>query len=93
MSVKAERHLDNWRLARWSLIVSLLLLPLVAMQFTAEVDWDGLDFAVAGALLVGAGTAYELAARRFDSRHRAVIGTALVVMVGLIWAQGAVGIF
>lgn len=31
----------------------LLLVPLVAMQFTDEVDWGGGDFVVAGGLLFG----------------------------------------
>lgn len=42
----------------------ILLLPLLAMQFTDEVAWDLADFAVAGALLFGAGLTYELVARK-----------------------------
>jgi hypothetical protein len=34
----------------------LLLVPLVAMQFTDEVKWDLFDFTVAGMLLAGTGT-------------------------------------
>jgi hypothetical protein len=33
----------------------ILMLPLLAMQFTDEVVWDLTDFAVAGALLFSAG--------------------------------------
>jgi hypothetical protein len=42
---------------------ALLLVPLVAMQFTEEVNWTLLDFAVAGCLLFGSGIAYVLLAR------------------------------
>jgi hypothetical protein len=42
----------------------ILLLPLVAMQITDEVDWALADFAFAGALLGGTGLLLELAARR-----------------------------
>ena len=34
-------------------ILIILLLPLVAMQFTDEVNWNFLDFKVAAALLLG----------------------------------------
>jgi hypothetical protein len=41
----------------------ILLLPLVAMQFTDEVDWGVFDFVSAGILLAGTGLLLELAAR------------------------------
>jgi hypothetical protein len=43
---------------------AVLLVPLVAMQFTSEVDWSLFDFAFAAALLAGAGLLLELAVRR-----------------------------
>jgi hypothetical protein len=42
----------------------ILLLPLVAMQITDEVDWSLADFAFAGVLLGGTGLLLELAARK-----------------------------
>jgi hypothetical protein len=42
----------------------ILLLPLVAMQITDEVDWSLADFVVAGALLGGTGLLLELAVRK-----------------------------
>jgi hypothetical protein len=42
----------------------VLLLPLVAMQFTDGVDWSLADFVVAGALLGGSGLLLELAVRK-----------------------------
>lgn len=84
---------ERVRLAMWGAIAALLLAPLVAMQFTDEVNWTAFDFAVAGALLVGAGAAYELAAPRVSRpAYRLAIGAALVAFVLVVWAQGAVGI-
>ena len=36
-------------------VMVLLLVPLVAMQFTDEVNWGPLDFVVAGVLLLSTG--------------------------------------
>jgi hypothetical protein len=89
-----EQGAGAWRLARWSAIFALLLLPLVAMQFTDEIAWSGFDFAAAALLLVGAGAIYEIAGRILhERRRRLVVGTSLVAVVLVVWAQGAVGIF
>lgn len=71
----------------------LLLIPAVAMRFTAEVTWGPGDFAAAAALLFAAGTAAVIAARIGHRVHRramlALIATALL----LVWAELAVGLF
>jgi hypothetical protein len=71
----------------------LLLVPLVAMQFTDEVVWNLADFVVAGLLLFGAGLTYELVARNMGS-HAYRIATGLAVATGLIliWVNLAVGL-
>lgn len=71
----------------------ILLLPLLAMQFTDEVVWDLADFVVAGALLVGTGLMYELVARRGGNiAYRAAVGIALAAALLLVWMNLAVGI-
>jgi hypothetical protein len=73
--------------------VLILLLPLVARQFTDEVYWSVFDFVFAGVLLFGTGITYELAVRKTDNRaYRAAIGVALAAAFILIWVSGAVGI-
>ena len=84
---------SRWRIAAWSAAVFMLLLPLVAMQFTDEVVWDVADFAIFGALLLGAGVTYELAARMTgNTTYRFAVGLALAAAFILVWVNGAVGI-
>ena len=72
---------------------AVLAVPLVAMQLTDEVDWQPGDFAMAGVLLVGAGVAYELLARRAGtSARRAVMGLSIAAVFLLVWSILAVGL-
>lgn len=83
-----------WRVILWSLVAGLLVLPLVAMQFTHEVAWGPEDFAFAAILLIGAAAAFELAAWKVrDLTGRLVLAAVLAGAVLLIWADAAVGIF
>jgi hypothetical protein len=47
-------------------VALILLIPLIAMQFTDEVNWDVFDFVLFGTALFVIGLAYELVARRLD---------------------------
>lgn len=84
----------RWRVLFWGGAGLLLLVPLIAMQFTTEVAWTGYDFAVMGVMLVVAGVAVELAMRllRRPSLRIAAILAVIAVFL-LVWAQGAVGLF
>ncbi len=74
--------------------VLILLVPLLAMQFTDEVNWELTDFVVVGVLLLGAGLIYELVARNVASAtHRVALGVGLAAALFLIWVELAVGIF
>ncbi|MCP2045493.1 hypothetical protein [Pontibacter sp. HSC-36F09] len=75
-------------------VVGLLLIPLIAMQFTNEVDWDLLDFVVMGILLLGTGLMAELVIRKVkNTESRLVIIGIILLVLFLIWAELAVGIF
>jgi hypothetical protein len=88
-----RRRGSLWRTVPWVIAAFLLLLPLVAMQFTDEVVWDETDFAVIAAMLFGACGAFELAARTTaNTAYRAAVGVALVAAFLLIWINLAVGI-
>lgn len=73
---------------------AILLVPLVAMRFTSEVNWGVLDFVVAGMLLAGVGSLYVLLTRNLRTiAQRSVIGGGLLLTLMLVWAELAVGIF
>ncbi|WP_437317411.1 hypothetical protein [Sorangium sp. So ce385] len=87
------RHGSPWRIAVWGVAALVLLLPLIAMQFTEEVAWDLADFAIFGAMLVGACGTYELAARVTGNKaYRAAVAVALAAAFILVWMNLAVGI-
>jgi hypothetical protein len=71
----------------------LLLIPLVAMQFTAEVVWTLSVFVAAGVLLFGAGLTFVLLARMGDNTaYRLAVGVAVAAGLLLVWANLAVGL-
>lgn len=86
---------QNKRLFAIVLTVMLLLAaPLVAMQFTSEVNWDETDFIVAGVLLLGTGLTCELVLRKVKkTKYRLMIVAAILFALFLVWAELAVGIF
>jgi hypothetical protein len=73
---------------------SLLLIPLIAMSFTQEVQWSLFDFVVMGILLMAVGTGLEIVLRKVSSPGRRLLWLSAVVFAGLLlWAELAVGIF
>ena len=83
----------NWRALAWGGAAALILLPLVAMQFTREVNWGPGDFGLAIALVGAVGGTFELAVRASRSwTYRAGIGVALAAVFLLVWINLAVGI-
>ncbi len=91
--VGGGRRRSRWRIAVWGTAVFLLLLPLVAMQFTDEVNWDETDFAVFGTMLAVACGTCEIAARMTgNTAYRAAVGVAVAAAFILVWMNLAVGI-
>ncbi len=86
---------QNKRLAGIVLaVVVLLFIPLVAMQFTHEVNWSIFDFAVAGVLLLGTGLLCELVLRKVSIRKNQILLCMIILAILLlVWAELAVGIF
>lgn len=72
---------------------TILLIPLIAMQFTSEVQWTLSDFIIMGLLLFGAGTAYEFLARQTGKlAYRGGAALAVGACLLLTWMNMAVGI-
>ena len=75
-------------------VAVLLLIPLIAMQFTDEVNWNMADFMVAAVLLLVAVFTYEFISRKVkEPKNRTILSLVLLVIFLLIWAELAVGIF
>ncbi|KKP89947.1 MAG: hypothetical protein UR95_C0005G0079 [Parcubacteria group bacterium GW2011_GWC1_36_108] len=70
----------------------ILMMPLIAMQFTNEVVWTVSDFVVAGILLFSAGSIFVLASKKF-SKHKLIVGVVVLIVLIWLWAELAVGIF
>ncbi|MDN3588913.1 hypothetical protein QWY86_19705 [Pedobacter aquatilis] len=72
----------------------ILSIPLIAMQFTNEVNWSLFDFVVAAVLLLCTGFAIELVIRKVKTTTtRAVLFFIILLVLFLVWAELAVGIF
>ena len=81
-----------WRVIGWSIPALLLLLPVVAMQLTNEVNWTASDFIFAAVLFGSVGLAFEFIMRKSSSlAYR--FGAALAVIAAFltIWVNAAVG--
>ena len=75
-------------------IFILLMIPLVSMQFTPEVNWSPMDFLVMGALLLGIVISLEVIFRNVSKPDVRIALVALILVIFLlIWAELAVGIF
>jgi hypothetical protein len=80
------------RVAFWGAAGLLLAAPLVAMLFTAEVNWGGEDFVFAAVLLGAVGLAFEATMRASRSwSYRFGAGFAAGAAFVTVWANAAVG--
>ena len=87
--------MKNKRLITILLAVPLLLLiPLIGMQFSSEVNWSFFDFLVMGVLLLGVGLMFEIVLRKVPKKDNRIALIAIILIVFLlVWAELAVGIF
>jgi hypothetical protein len=73
--------------------LTLLAIPLVAMQYTDEVQWDPPDFLIMGVLLMATGLALEWAIRRKGPLAlRAAWALALLSTFLMVWTNMATGL-
>jgi len=81
-----------------AIISSMLLVPLVAMQFTSEVKWTSEDFLAMAILLVAASCTRIVLIRVLYTRGlnskkvRALVTLAVISVFFLVWLALAVGI-
>jgi uncharacterized membrane protein len=72
------------------IVFGILLLPLIAMQFSSEVNWNIFDFLMMGFLLT---TTLFLIRYSKKHTHNTTIIICVVAIFLTIWIQLAVGIF
>ncbi len=72
----------------------LLLIPLIAMQLTNEVNWSFFDFIIMGGMLTITGLLIGRILKQFKpSENRILLIAIIIVIFLLIWAELGVGIF
>lgn len=72
---------------------ALLMIPLIAMQFSEDVVWTLSDFIFAGIMIFGTGITYTLVTRKSEEvAYRVAVGFALFTGLFLIWSNLAVGL-
>ena len=72
----------------------LLIIPLIAMQLTDEVEWSLFDFIIMGTLLLIIGLMGEIISKKVKKyKHRVILYVVVAITFLLIWAELAVGIF
>jgi hypothetical protein len=79
----------------WVALVTAVIsfIPLMAMQFTNEVDWSAGDFVIMGILVFTTGFSYVLLIRSSSNIiYRAAVALAVGSTFLLIWANLAVGL-
>ena len=72
----------------------LLIIPLIAMQLTDEVEWSLFDFIIMGTLLLITGLMGEIIFKKVKKyKHRVILYVVVAIIFFLIWVELAVGIF
>jgi len=70
----------------------ILLIPLIAMQFSDQVVWTPFDFIAAGILLFGTGSVFVFTTRKII-KYRVALSILFLTALVYVWAELAVGIF
>ena len=72
----------------------LLLIPLIGMAITDEINWSAFDFIIMGSLLIALSIGINLVSTRVKNlKNRFLYIGILVLIFLLLWAELSVGIF
>ena len=78
----------------YSAAALILTAPLIAMQFTSEVNWTASDFLIMGALFFTTAFAVDFVLKKVKTfKSRLILVFGILALLILIWAEMAVGIF
>ena len=76
------------------ILFAIVSVPLIAMQFTDEVNWTLFDFFMASFLLITILTLIEITLQNFKNKTFKITTIfVIIVMFLLIWVDLSVGIF
>jgi len=76
------------------IVVLLLLIPLIAMQLTNEVNWSIFDFIIMGGMLTITGLLIGIILKKVNNlKNRLILIVTIVMIFFLIWGELAVGLF
>ena len=82
------------RIPRFLYPLLLLIIPLLAMQFTDDVNWSIFDFVVMGFLLLFFSLGIDITMKKVKNENVKILYVFLTILIFLlIWAELAVGIF
>lgn len=77
-----------------AVIAGILLLPVVGMMISDQVNWSVADFVIATILLTAAGIVVDFIFSRLTSRRARIILLGLFfILFALVWGELAVGLF
>ena len=71
----------------------LLLIPMIAMQLTDEVNWSFFDFLIMGIMLSITGLALGIIIKKINHKYRNIFIAIIIMIFVLIWAELGVGLF
>ena len=70
------------------------MIPLLAMQFTEDVNWSIYDFVIMGFLLLFFSLGIDITMKKVKNENVKILYVFLTILIFLlIWAELAVGIF
>jgi|ETNmetMinimDraft_3_1059899.scaffolds.fasta_scaffold113606_2 uncharacterized membrane protein len=94
MRIQMLYFLLNMMIKILPIVGLLLLIPLIAMQLTDEVNWSFFDFIIMGALLTITGLLIGIILKKVKSyKYKKVLIVTILLIFLLIWAELAVGLF
>ena len=81
-------------IAIYGVAATILAIPLIAMQFTKEVNWDYKDFIAMGILLFSTASVVDIILKKKIHLKKKVFYVAIALFfLMLVWIELAVGIF